>query len=352
MRPLLLLIAFIAFFSPVTAQQFTAAKLIEGAVVSKPKFESYISRQNFIGVGNDYKGDTIVKEFQYRMYGKGGKRDSIERSLTYFSTKEDFCYSFSTLSADEGRRIISEFKKEGFYCNNEKDSLQVKSLLFQHNDLTAEVSRETMDTLVKFSFMLRKQPLPKPREIKFAEDLSVFNSHEYLRFYFGDQNVKKDIYYLSDDKVGKCSVLFPNSSRQAVFLWEDEINNTGLAKIFIGGQLKTGSAVDYDQNIAENLWQLKNGVHPGMSLYTLRLLNDAAFNFYGGNNSKTGMIVTDSTGKLNFKKENIILGCMNCTDREFLRQSVINSDKALEEERILFVHTIILEPEKKGKLDN
>ncbi len=334
------------------AQVFTASRLLDIAAAPRPKFESYIYKQNFVGVGNDFKGDTIVREFKYRSITKGGKRDSIERSLTYYATKEDFSFSFVTLSADEGKQIVSELKKSGFYCNNEKDSLTAAGLLYQHNDFTAEVSKRAVDTLMEYTFLVKKQPLPKPKEIKFAEDLAAFNSHEYLRFYFGEQNVKKDIYYLSDDKIGKCTVLFPNTSRQAVFLWDDQVNNTGLAKIFIGGQLRTGSAVDYDQNIAENLWQLKSGVHPGMSLYTLRLLNDAAFNFYGGNTSKTGMVLTDSTGKINFKKENVILGCMNCTDNNFLRKQVINSDEALEAERILFVHTIIIAPEKKSKMVN
>lgn len=351
MRLLLLCTIYIVCSLPLNAQSFTASRLISGAAVARPKFESFISSHNFFAVGNDYKGDTIIKEYKYRT-GKGGKRDSIDRTLTYFSTREDFCFTFATLSADEGKRIIREFKKEGYFCNNEKDSLTAQSLLYQHNEFTVAVSKKPADTLTEYSFFVRKQPLPKPKEIKFAEDLAVFTSHEYLRFYFGEQNVKTDIYYLSDAKVGKCTVLFPNTARQAVFLWEDEMNNNGLAKIFIGGHLKTGSAVDYDQNIAENLWQLKSGVHPGMSLYTLRLLNDASFNFYGGNNAKTGMIFTDSTGKLNFKKENIILGCMNCADNNFLRQSVINSDEALGAERILFVHTIILEPDRKRKLVN
>lgn len=349
MRPILLTVYFIITCIVVKAQVFTATRLMDIAAVPKPKFESYISKQNFIGQGNDYKGDTIVREFKYRTYAKGGKRDSVERSLTYFATKDDFSFLFVTLSADEGRRIVNELKKDGFYSNNERDSLTAPALLYQHNDFTAQVSHRPVDTLIEYSFLVKKQPLPKPKEIKFAEDLSAFNSHEYLRFYFGEQNVKKDIYYLSDDKIGKCSVLFPNTSRQAVFLWTDEVNNTGLSKIYIGGQLRTGTAVDYEQNIAENLWQLKSGVHPGMSLYTLRLLNDAAFDFYGGNNAKTGMVLTDSTGKINFKKENVILGCMNCSDNNFLRKAVINSDEALSAERILFVHTIIIEPERKAK---
>lgn len=349
MRPILLFVFFTVISILVNAQVFTASRLMDIAAVPKPKFESYISKQNFVGLGNDYKGDTIVRDYKYRSYIKGGKRDSIERSLTYFATKDDFSFVFVTMSAEEGQRILREFKKEGFFCNNEKDSLTLSGLLYQHNDFTVQLFKKPADTLTEYSFLLKKQPLPKPKEIKFAEDLTAFNSHEYLRFYFGEENVKNDIYYLSDTKIGKCTVLFPNTGRQAVFLWKDEVNNNLLSKIYIGGQLRTGSAVDYAQNIAENLWQLKSGVHPGMSLYTLRLLNDAAFNFYGGNNAKAGLVLTDSTGKLNFKRENVILGCMNCNDNSFSRKTIINSDEALEAERILFVHTIIIETDTNKK---
>jgi len=335
---------------PVKGQVFTALNLLEATKVPRQKFESYISKQGFSYIGNDFRGDTIARDFNYRPSGKAAKNDSVTRTLTFLSTKEDYCFVFTTTSADENKKIISGFKKEGFFCNREKDSAETP-LLYQHNDITVIVSSKPVDTLTEYDFLVRKQQLPKPKEIVFAEDLFVFNSHEYLRYYFGDANVKKDIYYLSDSKLGKCSVIFPNTSRQAVFLWQDEVDNCGLAKIYIGGQLKTGEAMDYDKNIAENIWQLKSGVHAGMSLYTLRLLNDAAFNFYGGNSSNTGMIFTDSTGKLNFKKANIILGCMNCTDTKFAKQPVINSDEALEEERILFVHTIIIEPDKKKYMD-
>jgi hypothetical protein len=74
------------------------------------------------------------------------------------------------------------------------------------------------------------------------------------------------------------------------------------------------------------------------------MLNDAAFNFNGGSSKNSGMVSTDSTGKINFKKESVILGCMNCTDPAFYKKAVINSDDAIQEERILFVHTIILDP--------
>jgi hypothetical protein len=321
--------------------------VVDVAGIGKQKFDSYIARKGFAFVGTSYLADTIARDFQFKT-PKGKAIDSfpVQRSVTSFSTKEDFSLVYRTTAADEYQKIKTAIKKEGFFCNQEKDSLIAPFLLFQHNDVTVSISSKAIDTLTEYSFLVRKQELPKPKEISFAEDLTVFTSHEYLRYYFGEQNVKKDIYYLSEKRVGKCSVLFPNTNRQVVFLWGDAVNNCSLSKIYIGGQLMAESNLEYENNIPENLWRLKSGVRPGMSLYQLRKLNDAAFNFNGGNSKNTGMVASDSTGKLDFKKECVILGCMNCTDPAFYKKAIINSDDAIEEERILFVHTIILDPGK------
>ncbi len=328
-------------------QVYCALNLLESSSVPRQKFESYVSKKGFAYLGSSYKSDTVARDYNFRGIGKRKITDSIERAVTIFTTKEDFCFTYRTTSPQEYEKIKSDIKKDGFFCNEEKESLtKGHSLMYQSNDVTVTLSSKPVDTLTEYSFLIRKQILPKPKEISFAEDLSVFNSHEYLRFYFGDKNVKKDIYYLSEKKIGKCSIIFPNTSRQVVFLWADEVNNCNLLKIYIGGQLMAESSMEYDQNVAENLWRLKSGIRPGMSLYQLRILNDAAFNFNAGNSSNTGMVSTDSTGKINFKKENIILGCMNCNDAAFYKKAVISSDEAIEEERILFVHTIILDPVK------
>ena len=347
MKRLLLFFCLLLFGYTSLAQVEAALNLTEVSYIPKQKFDSYISKKGFAFIGTSYKTDTIARDFGYRGAGKKGP-DSIpvQRSVTSFSTKEDFSLVYRTTSVSEYQKIKTDIRKEGFFCNREKDSLTALFLLYQHNDVTVTVTSKTIDTLTEYSFAVRKQELPKPKEISFAEDLSVFNSHEYLRYYFGEQNVKKDIYYLSEQRIGKCSVLFPNTSRQVVFLWGDEVNNCSLAKIYIGGQLMAETNLKYEDNVPENLWQLKSGVRPGMSLYRLRMLNDAAFNFNGGNSSNSGMISTDSTGKLDFKKESIILGCMNCTDAAFYKKAVINSDDAIQDERILFVHTIILDPSK------
>lgn len=346
MKRLLLFFYLLILGYAAAGQVVTALDVAEVSYIPKQKFDSYIAKKGFAFVGTSYKTDTIARDFDFKGAGKAKVPDSIPvlRTLTSFSTKEDFSFIYRTTSLTEYQKIKADIKKEGFFCNQEKDSLTVSSLLFQHNDVTVNISSKSIDTLTEYSFFIRKQELPRPKEIVYAEDLSSFTSHEYLRFYFGEKNVQKDIYYLSERQVGKCSVLFPNTNRQVVFLWSDEKNNCNLAKIYIGGQLMAESSLEYDRNIPENVWRLKSGIRPGMSLYQLRMLNDAAFNFNGGKSNNSGMVATDSTGKLDFKKENIILGCMNCTDPAFYKKTVINSDEAIQDERILFVQTIILDP--------
>jgi len=342
LKKLLLFSGLLMLCNAVIAQINAAINIAEVSYVPKQKFESYLTKKGFAFIGTSYMADTIARDYDFP---KSKALDSIpaQRSLTSFSTKEDFSFTYRTTSLSEFRKLKSDMKAEGFFCNHEKDSLNSTSLLFQHNDVTVSLSSKILDTATEYSFCIKKQQLPSPKQISFAEDLAAFNSHEELRFYFGEKNVQKDIYYLSEKQIGKCSVLFPNTSRQVVFLWADGVNNYGLDKIYIGGQLMAESTLQYEQNVPENSWQLKDGIRQGMSLYQVRKLNDAAFNFNGGASTNSGMIFTDSTGKLDFKKENIILGCMNCNDPAFLKKAAINSDDALQEERILFVHTIILD---------
>jgi len=349
LKRLLLFVCLLGLLCTTKAQVATAVSLTELSTVSKQKFDSYISKKGFAFTGTSYLADTVARDFDYQR--KPTDSFFVQRTVTSFSTKEDFCLTYRTSSQAEYQKIKADIKKEGFYCNREKDSATAPALLFQHNDITVAISSKTMDTLTEYSFLVRKQALPKPKEIVYADDLLAFNSHEYLRYYFGEQNVKRDVYYLSDKRVGKCTVLFPNTNRQVVFLWADGGNNCNLSKIYVGGQLMAETNMEYESNIPENLWRLKSGVRPGMSLYQLRRLNDAAFNFNGGNSSSTGMIAADSTGKLNFKTESIILGCMNCTDPAFYKKTVMNSDEAILEERILFVQTIILDPAKMREIN-
>ncbi len=341
MKGLLLFCLAMFLFHVVLGQSLSLSTILETTDIQQKNFDKFLSKKGFAYVGNTYHKDTIIREYYYG--GKEKTTDSIRTSFKVYKTSSRIYFAYSTTAEAECGELKNKLRKEGFFCNAEQISLKSKLLMYQKNDVSVLISSKQVDTLTEYSFLVRKADLPDPEDIEFAEDLCVFDSHEYLRFYFGDRNVKKDIYYLSDNEIVKCSVLFPNTNRQAVFLWVDAVNDCGLSYIYIGGQLMTKSSLLYDKNVAENIWQLKSGIYAGMSIYSLRQLNDAAFNFNGGKSVKTGMVLTDSSGKLDFKKEHIFLGCMNCDDRDFLEQSVMNSDDAIMDKRILFVQTIVLD---------
>ena len=134
-----------------------------------------------------------------------------------------------------------------------------------------------------YTFLLKKKELPLPATIQHAEDLLNFDSHEYLVGFFGAANVKKDYYYFSEKELKKCSVLFGNTSRQAVFIWDDEDNYSQLSYVLISNIIHTLNAKKFDGFIGINEWNLTNGVYPGMGLKELLKINAEDFEIYGNN---------------------------------------------------------------------
>jgi len=65
--------------------------------------------------------------------------------------------------------------------------------------------------------------------------------------FFGEKNVKKDGYYFSEKELRKCSVLFANTSQQAVFIWEDQINLRESLLCSYSGILPTQSTAKYEE---------------------------------------------------------------------------------------------------------
>jgi hypothetical protein len=169
-------------------------------------------------------------------------------------------------------------------------------------------------------------------------------SHEYLVYYFGEKNIKKDIYYFAGNDIVKCSVLFINTKRQVIFIWRDGLNRRKIDNVLIGGQYKLKSQQSYDKFTAENDWLLKSGVHAGMPIFELRTLNEKNFAFCGGDAPNPGLVFSESKGKVDFKNADVILGCMNCSDDKYLNTKIMYADKAMADGRILFVLTLVLYP--------
>ena len=117
------------------------------------------------------------------------------------------------------------------------------------------------------------------------------------------------------------------------------------ATIIIGGNMTTGSSVNYDGLIGENVWSSKDGVYSGMSLNSLIKLNGDSFKFYGRNSAQPYLILPDNSGILNFKKNTVILGCLNPSGSNELEKATVEADKILNDNLGMYVFMMIFYPQ-------
>lgn len=344
MRKLLFFVALFLSVAITYAQELDVEKLFTIISIPQSKFENFLSKNGYAFAGEEEQNDTVLRRYDNRGSRNIKKIDSVTRSVYRCETKHNTFVTYETASPIEYEAIKSELQKAGFYCNNDNDGGKAPFLLYQNKNLLVRISVRKKDTINMYAFLVHKKIFPKAKEIFYADDLLTFTSHEYLAYYFGEKNVQKDIYFFSGTKIAKCSVLFQNSNRQVVFIWADEDNLCTISHLLFGGQQNLESSLESGKYIEENNWALKSGVRPGMSLLELRMLNGNDFSFYGGNSARSGSILHDNKGKLNFKKEEIILGCLNCGDDKFSTARVVNADDSIEEGRILFVLSVILNP--------
>jgi len=355
MKKILLLFFWAVPHMVANGQGFSANQLLDMLDLSVPKLESNLLSKRFYAEASVESGDTALKTYLYLPAIKGGNRkrtDTVGRKLVRSVLKETFTHTFQTTSQAEYTGIINQLKKNNFYCNYEKDTaIHPASYLYQYEDYTADASVIKDDSATWYSITFYKKSLPVDSDLHFAEDLLEFTSHEYLVYYFGAHNVKKDIFYFAGSDIVSCSVLFSNTSRQVIFIWKDEINRRKIDNLLFGGQHKLKSQPDNEKFFAENSWKLKSRVHAGMPLFELRTLNEQNFAFCGGDAANPGLIFPESTGKINFENAGVILGCMNCEDENFLNSKVLDADKAMNDGRVLFVLTIALYPKNTGLFD-
>jgi len=333
----------------VYGQEISSQKLIDALTIPAAKFDDWASRKRFQFNNGTQNGDTAIRYYSYKSPVKKGKLvDSVQRRMICQDRKDDFNLVYQTSSAEEFTNLIKELTALGFYTNMEGDPLK-KDMFYQYKERSAGTYREETDSGTLYSVQFHEADFPDPQEITHADDLLCFTSHEYLVNYFGEENVKKDQYIFSGNEVVNCSVLFVNTSRQVVFLWKDEVNRRGIDDILFGGQQKLQSAMKSGKFVAESDWRFKSGVHPGMTLYELRILNGDDLQFYGASSPKAGTVITGNSGKLDLLKEEIILSCVNCSEGSLTKAEKLSADETMAEGKILFVIAVVLNGDKKKK---
>jgi hypothetical protein len=353
MKKILLLSVWISSTNVLKAQIFSGDKLLDMLTLSVAKLENQLTDKRYRSAGTESLGDTIVKTYEYRpvIRRSSSKKqtDPVSRKFLRCVLKETFTLTYQTTAATEYTTIIETLKKNSFYCEYEKDSTTTHAAyLYQHEDYTAECSLKQADGINWYTVTVFKKTMPVTRDIHFAEDLLEFTSHEYLVYYFGAKNVKTDVYYFAKNDIARCSVLFINTKLQVIFVWRDGLNKRKIDNLLFGGQHKLKSQQEYNKVIAENSWMMKSGLHAGMPLMELRTINERNISFCGGDAPNPGLVFPESSGKIDFKNADVILGCINCTDDKFQSSQVVYADKAMDDGRVLFVLTIALYPALNG----
>ncbi|MDP9230832.1 MAG: hypothetical protein M3O67_09210 [Bacteroidota bacterium] len=344
------------FFSPVFSlkaqilflkaqnQEFSINTLVNFTALTPEKFNVTISRAGF--KPNFGWADST------RTFFKISKDKSIERQIAKTDKSHFTSLLYQTTSLKEYEDLVNDLVADGYSIpknnaeNNsfplyQKGSITIRPSILKDSSIIADSIK------IVYGFYLERKRLPQANEIHYAEDLLQLTSHEYIVSVFGTANVKKDIFYLSKNEVNKCSVLFPNTSLEVIFVWKDEVNSRGISFLLISGQTRTKSSLNFSSQVELNKWQSTRGIYLGMSLKELNKLNEKPIDFYGWESEEAGFVIPGNTGSIDFKGLEVELNCLDCNeDRYYTNTKIINSNSVLKDNRRVYVSTMVVIPPK------
>ncbi|TAL47749.1 MAG: hypothetical protein EPN92_04510 [Chitinophagaceae bacterium] len=328
------------------SQSFTVDDLLTLPSLSPKNIDHYMSKNGFLPGGSSMDNDIAVTRFYEKIKIK--RKDTLTngRSIDLYKKGDTRFFAFHTSSRSEYLAGQKNLIKAGFFYDNKKDLVRETSVLFQKKNITVEAMTGMEEGIPVYTFLLQKKELPDPTGIQYAEDLLRFTSHEYLVSFFGSNNVKRDFYYFSEKELKKCSVLFGNSSRQVVFIWQDEDNLRDLSCILVSDIIPTVSAVKFSGSIHNNEWMLECGIHSGMSIKDLLMLNKKDFEFYGNQSAFAFTVKPGNTGNIDFEKNRVMLGCINCSNVRLFDKLTVSAMEVAEESLPMYVYYIMIFPEK------
>ena len=323
MKKVLLILILQNFAASVAhCQSFSVDELITLSNLPSNNIDHFMRKKGFVLSGSISDSVTMRAGFIQKL--KSNKKDiETKRSIDIYIKNDAKCFTLHTSVLNEyiegQRRII----KSAFIYDTLKDMSKASSMLFQKDNITIMATREVRDSIMQYSFELKQKSIPS--SLKYAEDLLQFDSHEFLVSFFGEQNVKKDLYYLSEKELKKCSVLFSGTPRQAVFVWGDEINLNNLAYVIVSNVLPTEGAKKINPLSGNNEWQLKNGIYPGMAIKDLLKINEMDFDIYGNKSELAFIVKPNEYGKIDFKKTAVMLSCHGCFDNKIFNQKLVSA---------------------------
>jgi hypothetical protein len=314
---------------------FSFQSLVGFTDIPNERFASYISRKGF---------KPALTESNTSTFFKTEKKSAIERHIEKNEQDGYGSIVFETTCQKEFLELNRELQQAGYTWAKENMLMNNVFALYQKRDITIQPAIKKEGDKTFYSFVIEKKKLPPANEIKHAEDLLKITSHQYLAAVFGPNNVKRDLFYFSEKEVNRCSILFPYTSMQVIFVWKDQINNRDISLLIIGAQNKSGNAISYKPG-EQSKWQTADGIYQGMSLKELFLLNGNHIDFYGWESDESGFVLRENNGSIDFKKTGVKLTCLDCNEDQFYSSSnIINSSSVLKDDRRAFVSALVIAP--------
>ncbi|GAC1421524.1 MAG: hypothetical protein NVS1B13_23840 [Flavisolibacter sp.] len=333
-RRLGLFLALFMVVSTVSGQVMSVDDLLHIARTSK-RLDPFLKDFRFKSEGMVNNHDSIAFLYSYAPpapleLDSTKPAEKIFRQILKFRLTGGELVRFQTSLLREDMALLEELKNKGFsYTENKND------YLFQKGSISVHSFSRIIDSNFLYTYEVFIKQLPKAAAIVYAEDLFLLNSHEYLSAVYGPTNTKKDLFYLPGGKTTPCTVLFPNTKQEAVFVWADGPNYKNLLALRIGGDPKTKSLSGYQRSIEQNVWQSREGIYIGMSIRELKKLSEG--NMVSSNNFKNNNGLPENyTGKMG-----LILGCMNCGGAQYLQADYRSVSAPLEEGKKIYLSTMI-----------
>ncbi|HUS02588.1 MAG TPA: hypothetical protein VMY77_12710 [Chitinophagaceae bacterium] len=323
MKRILLILVLQGFAFMAYCQSFSIDELITLAYLPSKNIDHYLNKKGFVLLSSSSSDSgelkaTFMEKVKFSKKSTGPKK-RIEIYIKNGS--KNFTYYTSILNEyEEGQRRLI---KTGYFYDTLKDITKEASILFQKANLSIRACTEVEDTITTYCFKLNEKSIPST--LMYAEDLLQFDSHQFLVSFFGEQNVKKDMYYLSEKELKRCSVLFSGTPRQAVFVWGNDIYLNDLSYILVSNVLPTVGAKNNDPLSQHNEWQLKNGIYAGMALKDLLKINEMDFDIYGNKSELAFLAKPNPYGKIDFKQTAVMLSCHECFDNKIFNQSLVSA---------------------------
>jgi hypothetical protein len=319
-------------------KELSLSDLLSFANVPNEHFNFYAHKKGFRFVSdNPAMAESIFQK-------KAGK----ERSacfITRMLKADTSCILFRTYDEAEYKILKEQVLRYGFKRIVKKAPAATDACMYQKGNLIVKTDFTDQSDSLAYNLYIEKVALPKSFEIFYAEDMLQFASHEWLVSVFGEENAKKDTVDCGEKEKAICTVLFPGTNSQTIFIWKDNQNFMDISFVIIGGVMEDEERNSEYKVIEQNKWHSRSGVFLGMPLNDLIKVNNNHINLYGWQTEYPGFVANDNKGNLDFKKIGIELECLDCREDKFYSSNgMINSASLLADKKRIYVSKLILIP--------